>query len=410
MFEKHGYFFRYSAFLQDIVSLFGVDALEFVVMDKEKNFSTRLGYKPLIGPLADTSLLLMDFDEHRSHRHTLNPAFKTAVMKAYIKSMHSTFSQQTDIWKQQNSFQFYPAAKQLTLDVATGVFIGIEDKAQKAKVNTALTHMLASLISVVRLPIPGTRHYKGIKGRDYIKNMLLQQIPERKKTKGTDVFSRLCHEKNEDGVNLTDDEIIGHLMTFWIAGHDTLASALTTLTYQLGKNPEWQHKLRAEVNELELDGRQPTMQELGKLTLCDYAFKEALRLVPPALNTPRQTLREISFNGYRIPKGVQVFTSVYGVHHDETYWPEPEKFDPMRFAPENTPKDRHKFAWAPFGGGAHKCIGMVFAQLQAKIYLLNVLSHFEIVFPENYEIQIQWLPTPRPKDGLPVTFKPLAKN
>ncbi|MFY0104357.1 cytochrome P450, partial [Acinetobacter baumannii] len=80
-----------------------------------------------------------------------------------------------------------------------------------------------------------------------------------------------------------------------------------------------------------------------------WAFREALRLVPPVPSIPRRALKEFEFGGSRIPAGTQVGLSVGYTHKMPEIWPDPETFDPLRFAPENA-KGRHKYAWVPFGG------------------------------------------------------------
>ena len=400
--RKHGKAYRVRAFFRDAIVLSGPDAFERIWLDRDHDFSAARGYTDLFGHLASTSLLMMDFDLHRRHRQALNPAFKAAVMQGYLVQMHQLISQRLEIWGRGGSFQFYPAAKQLTLDVATEVFLGSQPAGDRKKVNEALTNILASALAVVRLAIPGTKYQKGIKAQQFIEQTLKSEIPARRSSESLDIFTRLCNSKDDAGTSFSDDEIVGHLITFWLAGHDTLASALSTLVGLLGSHLEWQQKLAVEISSLNLEGKQPTREDLNKLVLCGYAFQEALRFFPPAINTPRVALRDTEFNGYCIPKNVQISVSLYDLHRNAEYWPDPDQFDPMRFAPENTSGNRHRFSFAPFGGGAHKCIGMFFAQTQAKVFLVNLLSRYEIRLAENYEMKMQMLPTPRPKNGLPV--------
>jgi len=136
------------------------------------------------------------------------------------------------------------------------------------------------------------------------------------------------------------------------------------------------------------------------------AFKEALRFIPPVPSIPRRALREFEYGGYTIPAGTQVGINIHMVHHQEEHWPDPMRFDPMRFSPEQV-KARHKYAWVPFGGGAHMCLGLHFAYMQVKILLAHVLTRYEVQIAEGYEPEWQPWPIPKPKDGLKVTFKPL---
>jgi cytochrome P450 len=189
-----------------------------------------------------------------------------------------------------------------------------------------------------------------------------------------------------------------------MAAHDTITSSATSLVWLLAENPEWQDRLRDEIISVTGGSGDLQYDELGKLELVEMAFKEALRLVPPVPSTPRRALREFEFGGYRIPAGTPVGINTQYVHHMEEYWPDPEKFDPMRFTPDLV-KARHKYAWVPFGGGAHMCLGLHFAYMQVKILMAQLLTRYSIEVEEGYAPDWQAWPIPKPKDGLKVTFR-----
>lgn len=406
MHGKHGEAFMANAFFQNTAFLQGPDALEWVWADKTESFSAEKAYRNFFGAITDTSLLLKDFTDHRIHRQALNPAFKAAMMKQYVSHMNSAIAARVDKWRNNTSFAFYPAIKQLTLDVATEVFLGQNNAHDRQQVNRALTDLFASALAVIRLPIPGTKYHKAMKAKAYISDLLRCQIASKRTSTADDVFTKLCATKDADGNDaFSEDEIIGHMITFWVAGHDTLASSLSTLVYHLGKNPVWQEKLRSEIASVDANNSSLLLESFNRLTLCGYAFNEALRLMPPGLHTPRVALRDLTYNGFHIPKGITISVGLYGIHNSEDHWPNPTKFDPERFAPENKIVGQHKYAWAPFGGGAHKCIGMIFAQVQAKVFLSHFLAAYQIELDEGYEISMRMLPTPSPADGLPLTLK-----
>src|SRR3546814_12604373 len=106
-------------------------------------------------------------------------------------------------------------------------------------------------------------------------------------------------------------------------------------------------------------------------------------MIPPVPVIPRRALRDFEFGGYRIPAGTNVGVNPSHTHRMADYWPEPEKFDPMRFSPEGA-KGRHKYAWVPFGGGAHMCLGLHFAYMQAKIFFHHVLTTHRIPVADGY--------------------------
>jgi cytochrome P450 len=88
------------------------------------------------------------------------------------------------------------------------------------------------------------------------------------------------------------------------------------------------------------------------------------------------------------------------------YWEEPERFDPLRFTPENS-KGRHKYAWVPFGGGAHMCLGLHFAYMQMKLFIHHLLTQVRVETAEGYVPEWQPWPIPKPADGLKVTMRAL---
>jgi cytochrome P450 len=191
-----------------------------------------------------------------------------------------------------------------------------------------------------------------------------------------------------------------------MAAHDTLTSSLSAFVSFLALDPEWQEKLRAEVMGLRLAPGEPLpFERLDELRLTEMAFKEAMRLIPPVISLPRRAMRAFEFAGYRIPAGTAVNASVLYTHHMPEHWPEPERFDPLRFSEENS-RGRHKYAFAPFGAGAHMCLGLHFAYMQAKCFARHLLDAFAISLPAGYRPKWQMAPIPKPRDGLKVIFAP----
>jgi cytochrome P450 len=405
---KHGDVYWTNSFFTNHVTLLGPEANEFILMDKGKNLSSEKGWSPYLQRLFPRGLMLIDFDEHKAHRHIMAAAFKTAPMKGYLDRMNDAMPERIAEWGKKGSFEFYQAIKALSLDLATVVFLGLEPGPQSQKINAALTDMVAAALGIVRVPLPGSAMARGVKGRKFMIDFLQAEIPNRRGSDRTDIFTQLCNAHDDDGNTFTDQEIIDHMIFLWMAAHDTITSSTTTLVYELGRNTDWQQKIRDEIMGLGLNHGRLPYEKVNKLPLTEYAFKEALRINPPVPAMPRQAVRDIEFKGYHIPKGTMVGMSTVMTHRDENLWEEPEKFDPMRFSPEGGGKSRHRFAWVPFGGGAHMCLGLHFAYMQSKVIMTHLLPNYEIVLPEGYETKFQIMPIIKPVDGLPVTLKALA--
>jgi cytochrome P450 len=412
MHRKHGPVYRDRLFGVRSVAMLGPEANELVLFDRDKNFSSSTGWGFLLDRLFPRGLMLMDFEEHRLHRKALGVAFKPTAMKAYLGALNEGISRRIAEWHLAGSGQggiadlhFYPAIKQLTLDLAATSFLGIELGAQASAVNRAFVDMVAAIIGVVRAPIPGTQMWKGVKGRGVIVAFFCQEIPRRRAGQATDLFSELCRATKEDGSLLTDQEIADHMSFLMMAAHDTLTSSVTSLVHLLGKHPEWQEKLRAELHGLGLPLGAPLPYErLGELALLEMAFKESMRINPPVPGIPRAAVRDFQFKGHRIPAGTRVAISPMFTHRLPEIWPEPLRFDPLRFTDEAV-RARHKYAWVPYGGGAHMCLGLHFAYMQAKCFFYHLLTTTRVSLAQGDEPHWQMWPIPKPRGGLPIRIE-----
>jgi cytochrome P450 len=412
MHGKHGPVYRDRLFGVSSVAMLGPEANELVLFDRDKNFSSAAGWGFLLDRLFPRGLMLMDFDEHRLHRKALGVAFKPAPMKAYLGALNDGISQRIAEWHLSGSGQggasslrFYPAIKQLTLDLAATSFLGIGLGAQANDVNRAFVDMVAAIVGVVRTPVPGTQMWRGVKGREAIVAFFRQEIPRRRAGQATDLFSELCRATKEDGSLLTDQEIADHMSFLMMAAHDTLTSSVTSLIYLLGKHPEWQSTLRREMHGLRLPPGAPLPYErLGELVLLEMAFREAMRINPPVPGIPRAAVRDFEFKGHHIPAGARVAVSTLFTHRTPQIWPDPLKFDPLRFTDEAV-RGRHKYAWVPFGGGAHMCLGLHFAYMQAKSFFYHLLTTTNVSLARDYQPRWQMWPIPKPRDGLPIRLE-----
>ncbi len=406
MVATYGRVYRNNSFGGRSVALHGPEANELVMFDREKIFSSEQGWGPVLNLLFPRGLMLMDFEKHRADRKVLSVAFKPEPMRHYADSLNEGIKDRVASWSGK-TFQFYAAIKKLTLDLAATSFLGIPFGPEADKVNKAFVDMVQASIGVVRVPMPFTAMGRGAKGRAYLVDYFGRMVLERREGTGEDIFSQICRARDDNGDYMSAEAIVDHMNFLMMAAHDTITSSITSMVWMLAKYPEWQDKLRTEMLAVSPAGEGVGHNSLGELEMTEWAFKEALRLVPPVPSFPRRALKDFEYGGYRIPAGTSVGVSPAFTHMMEEHWPEPDKFDPMRFSPE-VARERHKYAWVPFGGGAHMCLGLHFAYMQAKIFFHHVITTHRIVVAEGYEPKWQVLPIPRPKDGLTVSFVPLG--
>ena len=405
MLDDYGRVFRRQDFGGWGVSLIGPEANELVLFNKDKIFSSSLGWNPVLENLFPHGLMLMDFDEHRIHRKALSVAFKEAPMKHYLGELNSGIARGIAGWPGAPEFKFYPAIKALTLDLAAASFLGVPWGPDAKKINQAFVDMVMASVAPIRKPLPLTQMRRGIKGRAFMSAFFGKEIPGRRGKVGTDIFTQICNTTDDEGVRLSDQSIIDHMNFLMMAAHDTTTSSISSVVHFLGAYPEWQDRIREQINAVKAKTGGPlTYETLGDLDVIEMVMKESLRLIPPVPSMPRRALKDFVFMNHHIPAGSHVGINPMMTHRLPDVWPDPERFDPLRFTAENS-KGRHKYAWVPFGGGGHMCLGLHFAYMQVKSFFFHLLAENRIVHADSYRGEFSMFPIPKPKDGLPLRIE-----
>ena len=400
MYDHHGPVVRRATGLFSMVYLFGPEANRLVLLDKERVFSARQPWMMIMGKIFPNGLLLMDGDQHKQHRKIMHEAFTRSALRQYLERMQPMIREGLPKWGRGGAAGAFGAYKELTLDIAARIFVGEDLGPETSRLNHVFEDLVAASMSLIRLPIPGFEFYRGLTGRRFMIDYFRERIPARRATPSDDMFSRMCRATSEEGDQFTDDEIIDHMIFLMMAAHDTTTSTLTSLTYLLGRHPEWQERLREESRALGRDTLE--FEDLERLQGITLAMKETLRLYPPLPVIPRITTAPISFGGYEIPAETMVVVAPIHTHYMEEWWSEPERFDPLRFTPERAEDERHTHSWVPFGGGPHYCLGMRFADLQVKSILHQILLRHRWSVPAGYTMPVQQAPISKPLDGLPI--------
>ena len=168
-----------------------------------------------------------------------------------------------------------------------------------------------------------------------------------------DLLGTLLSARDDDGSAMSDAQLRDEVLTLFLAGHETTSLALSHTLYLLSKHPAIERQVHDEVTSV-LHGRLPTAGDVRALTFTDWVLKETMRLYPPAWATGRQNTEPFELRGQTVPVGTQLIASQWVVHRDARWFPNPEGFDPTRWAPERA-KDVPRYAYFPFGGGPRVC-------------------------------------------------------
>lgn len=385
--------------------LLSADANALLLRDREGIFSAHDGWTPILGDLFPHGLMLRDGADHKHHRRLMQPAFRKEALDAYLERMQPHIQAAVRAWAGQSRMHFYPAVKKLTLGIAADCFLGLELQSEIDAVNSAFTDVVEASTAVVRVPIPlaGRKYARGLRGRRFLEDFIAARIPDHRRGTANDLLSQLCHARDEEGAHYSDEDVVNHMIFLMMAAHDTTTSALTTIIYALAAHPEWQQRLRADVARIGGERLSPEQVEAAALT--NQVLREALRLYPPLTTMVRQATRPFSIDGVDLPAGTSAAIFPVFTHRDPQWWSEPDSFDPERFGPDRAEHRRHPFAWVPFGGGAHMCLGLHFAEMQVKAVMHVMLRQMAWTVDAGYTMPYQLAPIAKPRDGLPIRIE-----
>jgi cytochrome P450 len=239
------------------------------------------------------------------------------------------------------------------------------------------------------MPRPG--YQRALKALD---DYLYQIIYLRRDIPGDDLLGLLI------AAGMPDALIRDQLLTMLIAGHDTSTALLSWALYVLSSHPEIQSKARHEIDAV-LGTDPPDFAHVGKLRYLEQVMNETLRLYPPIHLGSRIAACDLEFQGFHIPAGQRVLYSIYLTHRDTRYWHNPTGFDPEHFSPKQT---RQPYTFLPFGGGARNCIGIAFAQVEAKIVLARILQQYVLKFTGR-RVHLHMGATLEPRPGVRVKVR-----
>ena len=249
------------------------------------------------------------------------------------------------------------------------------------------------------LPLPANRRFW--RALRELETVVYQIIADRRKTQRdeSDLLSMFLAARDEEtGAGMTDRQLRDEVVTMLLAGHETTSLALSWTYYLLSQHPEVEQGIADEVERVIGDG-QPGFEHLDRLICTRRAIEESLRLYPPAWGFSRRALGDDGIGGYRVPKGALVFLIPFVIHRRPALWPNPDRFDPDRFTPEQEAQ-RPRFAYIPFGGGPRGCIGNQFAMVEAQLIVAAIAQRYRIELMRDQDIRPEPLITLRPAPGI----------
>jgi cytochrome P450 len=403
MHSTYGPIHRFRACGNWNVQLVGPEANEFVLFDEARNFSAEGGWKPVFGRHFEGGLLLRDGANHQWHRKLVAGAFKAEQLQAYLDIFAHNNESVLERWSGR-SLDVYELAQQLTFANGYAAFLGRDPELATRDDMLAFRYLMRSATALLTTPLPGTAESRAAWATRHVEGLIRPMLSAAVTPERTDLLATLCRMR-EAGL-LDEREIVAHLTFTIAASFDALSSGTVSTLYYLAANPQWQPVLREELCGLVGNRRRIALADLARCETAEWAVKEALRLNAAAPVLWRRAVKPFDFGGHAFPAGTITGVNPMLTHLLPEIWGNPGGYDPMRFAPDRV-RGRHRYAFVPFGGGAHGCLGANFAYLQIRALLRAILERHEIIASGSGPPRWYHWPNCRPRSALPLELRRL---
>jgi cytochrome P450 len=413
-----------------------------VLVAKARSFEKSPVLRAALEPLAGQGLFSSEGELWRRQRKLMAPLFQPQQLEQYAAEMRACAERAVAAWQDGATIDVAREMTRVTMGIAGRTLFDADTFGEadaigdaittaldwtneeassplvilQTEIRTALLRMrddlpgpllalcdawMEALLTPVHLP--GERTQRLREALALLDERVARMIADRREAglARPDLLTRLLRA-HDDGERMSDKQVRDEILTLFIAGHETTASALSWSLYLLARHDDVRRRVRAEVDAL--GGRPAGFSDLSSLSLCLKVFKEALRLYPPIYVFGRQAIEDVTVGDYLIPQGAVLLLSPYVVHRRPDLWPDPERFDPERFSPE-AEEARPRLAFLPFSSGPRTCIGNHFALMEGPIALATILQRADLELVSDAPIGIDPSATLRPKGGIPMRVR-----
>ncbi|MBT2439577.1 cytochrome P450 [Streptomyces sp. ISL-36] len=381
--RDHGEVVRLDIGTWPVLVLTSPDHVHAVLVQQAQKFGRGRVFDRL-RPMFGNGIVTTDGDFHRKQRRMIQPAFHRNHITEYTETMVRQAEAMTSSWTPGRQVSMVNETRRYALSsVAEMIFSGDLSRPAVAEVHRSLPIVLEGMLlrvvmpkSLDRLPIPLNRRFDSAAAR--LRSIIDEVIAQYRTTEEDrpDLLSLLLSSVDADtGAPMTPEQVRDEVIAIMFAGTETPATTLAWIFHELGRHPEVEKRLHAEVDAV-VGTRPVRPEDLSRLAYTNHVFQEALRLHSPLLFT-RRALAPLTLGGVSIPKGAELAYSPYALHRDPARFPNPTVFDPDRWAQDAAERpDAHTFV--PFGAGQHKCIGDQFAVAEILTALATVASRWHL--------------------------------
>ena len=383
------------------------DAVRRVLVEQARTYGKSTIQYRALSLVTGEGLLTSDADVWRRQRRMVQPAFHQETLAQLTDYVERSSSSVLADWERAGTGAMVDidvAMMHATLEVVGHALFGSDLSQDASALADATLDALDVVVARARVPItppgwiPTRANWRLAAANNVFDSAVRRMIAERAHAqfRTHDMLDMLMEVRDENGQGLSGEEIRNQMVTFIVAGHETVASALTWAWALLAAHPQEQESLHEELSQIVQDAPL-TIDDYPRLVRTRAVFDEALRLYPPAWLITRKALASGELAGRRVPAGSLVIMSPWLLHRHPSLWRAPEEFCPSRFIDEEV--DRSSFL--PFGAGPRMCIGRDFAYVEGVLMLARLASRFQVSYPAGAGVPaMDPLVTIRPAGGL----------
>ncbi|MEC4816910.1 MAG: cytochrome P450 [Scytonema sp. PMC 1069.18] len=339
--------------------------------------------QPIVG---DQSVFVMEGDRHRRERKLLIPPFHGERMLSYGKLICELTEKVMQQLRPGQVFIARTLMQEVSLEVILNVVFGLHEGERFCQLKESIVNFVNEFRSPLvsgSLFFPSLQKDFGtwspwgsfLRKQQQINRLLFAEIRDRRQQHNssyTDILTLLLEARDENGQQMSDEQLRDELMTLLLAGHETTATAIAWALYWIHQNPIVCKELLQELDSL---GQSPSPMDIVRLPYLTAVCYEALRIYPVAILTvPRAVKEPVELMGYQLQPGTRLYGCIYLTHRRQDLYPEPEKFKPERFLQ----RQFSPYEFYPFGGGIRRCIGEALALFEMKLALATVMSQYQL--------------------------------
>ncbi|HEY4710584.1 MAG TPA: cytochrome P450 [Candidatus Acidoferrales bacterium] len=412
MAREYGDIVRFYVMMQERVLLNRPDLINQVLVIQHGKFHKSELTRRITRRMLGQGLLISEGDFWRRQRRLAQPAFHRSRTNDYAATMLDIAQAHIGGWRDGEQRNIAQEMTALTLDIAVRTLFGTTLPGEARQVGHAMTFLMRYSLRRNRLPFrvpenwPTPANRRASRELEFIDSLVYRIISERRaegnSSAHNDLLALLMGAMDEDGSQMTPQQLHDETMTLFLAGHETTAQMLGWTWYALSQNPAVESRLHQELHGV-LGGRPPGAADFPRLPYLQAAMSEVLRLYPPAYVLARETVEPCEIGGYRLRVGSTVVLSQWITHRDPRYYDDPEAFRPERWL-DGLADRLPPGAYFPFGDGPRRCIGQGFALLEAAIVTATIAQKFSFRMVPGHTVVPEPLVTLRPRHGIQMTL------